>query len=196
MPNSQRPDTIILCGFNEFRIHDMDTERPGENCTSFTLEELPDRLYLLDFLVDPQRERRAREEKVSIDAGALIGRLYSLLSAQYIDPEAEENQHALNVLCVRLVFCLLAEDAELFPKDAFYTYLSRFEPDQIRRALKDLFEWLDTPTDRRDPYASDALRVFPSVNGGLFRDAVEDEIPRFTGEIKDVLLAEISADTN
>lgn len=196
MPNSQRPDTIMVCDFNEFRIHDMDTERPGENYTSFTLDELPDCLYLLDFLVDPQRERRAREEKVSIDAGALIGRLYSLLSAQYLDPESEENQHALNVLCVRLVFCLFAEDAELFPKDAFYTYLSRFEPDQIRRALKDLFEWLDTPTDQRDSYASDAIRVFPYVNGGLFRDAQEDEIPRFTGEIKDVLLAEVSADTN
>lgn len=196
MPNSQRPDTIMVCDFNEFRIHDMDTEHPGKNYTSFTLEELPDQLYLLDFLVDPQRERRAREEKVSIDAGALIGRLYSLLSAQYIDPESEDNQHALNVLCVRLVFCLFAEDAELFPKDAFCTYLSGFRPDQIRRALKDLFEWLDTPEDQRDPYAEDALRVFPYVNGGLFRDAVEDEIPRFTEEIKEVLLAEVSADTN
>jgi hypothetical protein len=196
MPNSQRPDTIMVCDFNEFRIHDMDTERPGENYTSFTLDELPDHLYLLDFLVNPQRERRAREQKVSIDAGALIGRLYGLLSAQYIDPESEENQHALNVLCVRLVFCLFAEDAELFPKDAFYTYLSDFRPDQVRRALKDLFEWLDTPEDQRDPYAEDALRIFPYVNGGLFRDAVEDEIPRFTEEIKDVLLAEVSADTN
>lgn len=196
MPNSQRPDTIMVCDFNEFRIHDMDTERPGEKYTSFKLEELPDHLYLLDFLVNPQRERRAREEKVSIDAGALIGRLYSLLSSQYIDPESEDNQHALNVLCVRLVFCLFAEDAELFPKDAFYTYLSGFRPDQIRRALKDLFEWLDTPEDQRDPYAEDALRVFPYVNGGLFRDAVDDEIPRFTEEIKEVLLAEVSADTN
>lgn len=125
MPNSQRPDTIIVCDFNEFRIHDLDTEKPSDHFTSFTLDELPDHLYLLDFLVDPQRARRAREEKVSIDAGALIGRLYKLLAAQYIDPEFEESQHALNVLCVRLVFFLFAEYA-------FFTYLSKFTADQVR----------------------------------------------------------------
>jgi len=125
MPNSQRPDTIIVCDFNEFRIHVLDTEKPSDHFTSFTLDELPDHLYLLDFLVDPQRARRAREEKVSIDAGALIGRLYKLLAAQYIDPEFEESQHALNVLCVRLVFFLFAEYA-------FFTYLSKFTADQVR----------------------------------------------------------------
>lgn len=196
MPNSQRPDTILVCDFNEFRIHDLDREKPGENYVSFTLEELPDHLYLLDFLVDPQRTRRAREQKASIDAGALIGRLYKLLAAQYIDPETPENQHALNVLCVRLVFCLFAEDADLFTKDAFYTYLADVPADRMRTALKELFDWLDTPRDARDPYEVDAHKVFPYVNGGLFRDAKADEIPRFTEEIKQVLLAEVSEDTN
>lgn len=196
MPNSQRPDTIIVCDFNEFRIHDLDTPKPGEHYTSFTLDELPEHLYLLDFLVDPQRTRRVREEKVSIDAGALIGKLYKLLSQQYINPETPENQHALNVLCVRLVFCLFAEDAGLFDKDAFFTYLSAFPATQIRGALKELFDWLDTPAEDRDPYAVDALKAFPYVNGGLFRDAKADEIPQFSEEIKEVLLTEVSEDTN
>ncbi|MGP9723869.1 class I SAM-dependent DNA methyltransferase [Corynebacterium sp. AOP40-9SA-29] len=196
MPNSQRPDTIIVCDFNEFRIHDLDTPKPTEHFTSFTLDELPEHLYLLDFLVDPQRTRRVRETQVSIDAGALIGRLYKLLSQQYINPETTENQHALNVLCVRLVFCLFAEDAGLFDKDAFFTYLSAFPATQIRGALKELFDWLDTPAGDRDPYAVDALKSFPYVNGGLFRDAKSDEIPQFTDEIKEVLLAEVSEDTN
>ncbi|AHW65556.1 DNA methyltransferase [Corynebacterium glyciniphilum AJ 3170] len=195
MPNTQRPDTIIVCDFNEFRIHDLaNTAKPGENYTSFTLDELPDYLYLLDFLVDPQRARRVREQRVSLDAGSLIGQLYHLLSEQYIDPETEENQHALNVLCVRLVFCLFAEDAGLFPKDAFYHFLQDLPANRIRPAIKDLFAWLDTPEEDRDPYASDAMRAFPYVNGGLFRGSTE--VPPFTDEIKQVLLDDVSKGTD
>lgn len=117
MPNTQRPDTIIVCDFNEFRIHDLaDTEKPGENYESFTLDELADNVYLLDFLVDPQRARRAREQQVSLDAGSLIGELYRLLRAQYIDPDTDDNQHALNVLCVRLVFCLSLRTPDCSPR--------------------------------------------------------------------------------
>lgn len=195
MPNTQRPDTIIVCDFNEFRIHDLaNTAKPGENYTSFTLDELPDYLYLLNFLVDPQRARREREQRVSLDAGSLIGQLYHLLSEQYIDPETEENQHALNVLCVRLVFCLFAEDAGLFPKDAFYHFLQELPANRVRPAIKDLFAWLDTPEKDRDPYASDAMKAFPYVNGGLFRGTTE--VPPFTDEIKQVLLDDVSKGTD
>lgn len=195
MPNTQRPDTIIVCDFNEFRIHDLaNTEKPSENYTSFTLDELPDYLYLLDFLVDPQRARRVREQRVSLDAGSLIGVMYRLLSEQYIDPETEENQHALNVLCVRLVFCLFAEDAGLFPKDAFYHFLQELPANRIRPAIKELFAWLDTPEADRDPYASDVMKAFPYVNGGLFRGATE--VPPFTDEIKQVLLDDVSKGTD
>lgn len=117
MPNTQRPDTIIVCDFNEFRIHDLaNTEKPGENYQSFTLDELADHLYLLDFLVDPQRARRAREQQVSLNAGSPIGELYRVLRAQFIDPDTDDNQHALNVLCVRLVFCLSPRTPACSPK--------------------------------------------------------------------------------
>lgn len=197
MPNVHRPDTIIVCDFNEFRIHDLaETEKPGERYVSFTLDELDEYLYLLDFLVDPQRSRRARETRVSLAAGELIGKLHNLLCGQYLDPDSSESQHDLNVLCVRLVFCLFAEDAGIFPKDAFHDYLQAFTEDQLRPALKDLFDWLDTSDSDRDPYASNALNRFPYVNGGLFRDAQLNEIPRFTSQIKNVLLTEASEDTN
>lgn len=178
MPNSQRPYTIIVCDFNEFHIHDLDTEKPGEHYTSYALDELPDNLSLLDFLVDPQRARRVREQQVSGGAGTLVGKLYKLLRAQYLDPDSDKSQHALNVLCVCLVFCLFAEDAGLFTKDAFYRYLNSYSADQMRLALNNLFAWPDTPNADRDPYATELLAVFPYVNGGLFRDDGQDEIPR------------------
>ena len=195
-PNVQRPDTIIVCNFYEFRIHDLTEEPyPAHNYTSFTLDELPDQLQLLDFLVNSTAQRRKRQTAASVDAGELIGKLYNLLSQQYVDPESEAAQHSLNVLCVRLVFCLFAEDAGVFEKWALYYYLSDIPARQVRIALRELFEYLDTPPADRDPYASDQLKAFPYVNGGLFADH-DVEIPQFTDEIVRLLLDEISYGTN
>lgn len=192
--NSQRPDTIIVCDFNRFRIHDLDVERPADHYTEFTLAELPQQLHLLDFLVDPQRARQAREERVSLQAGALIGKLYELLRAQYLDPDSPASRHSLNVLCVRLVFCLFAEDAGLFPKNAFYRYFKGMPAGAVRAAMKELFGHLRDKPEDRDPYASAQLKEFPYVNGGLFEADVE--IPNFTEEIIQVLLEEVSNGTN
>ncbi|MFD2674108.1 type IIL restriction-modification enzyme MmeI [Gulosibacter bifidus] len=192
--NSERPDTIIVCDFKYFRIHDLDTEQPAKSYEQFTLDELPEQLHLLDFLVDPQLARRRRETKVSLDAGALIGKLYDLVRKQYLDPDSPESQHSLNVLCVRLVFLLFAEDAGLFRKDAFYRYLKPIPGDRARGALKELFAYLKTPNDERDPYASDALKEFPYVNGGLFEADVE--IPSLNQEIVDFLLDGVSEGTD
>lgn len=192
--NSQRPDTIIVCDFDHFRIHDLDIERPAEHYIEFRLHELPEQLHLLDFLIDPQRARQVREEQVSLDAGALIGKLYEMLRAQYVDPDTPESRHALNVLCVRLVFCLFAEDAGLFPKDAFHRYLQGVPARQVRVAVKELFAHLRAKPEDRDPYVSAELKAFPYVNGGLFEHEVE--VPNFTDEIVDVLLDEVSHGTN
>lgn len=191
---SQRPNYIITCNFDEFRIHDLDKENPEADRLTFTLAELPDQVHLLNFLVDPQKARAVREEKVSMDAGKLVGQLYDALRVQYLDPDTDESQHSLNVLCVRLVFCLFAEDAGLFAKDAFYKYLDGLRPDQVRGALLELFSTLNTPLDQRDPYLSDQLKAFPYVNGGLF--AKEEQIPHFTQGILNLLLHEVSEKTD
>lgn len=194
LPNSQRPDTIIVCDFDHFRIHDLDHLAPADTYAEFRLEELPKQLHLLDFLVDPQAARREREERVSLNAGRLIGKVYDMLREQYADPDSEQSRHSLNVLCVRLVFCLFAEDAGLFPKDAFYKFLHGMPARMARIALRELFEHLRTPTGQRGPYASDELKAFPYVNGGLFEAVVE--IPPFTDEIMEVLLDEVSHGTD
>lgn len=194
LPNSQRPDTIIVSDFGRFRIHDLDRVKPAENYIEFDLAELPDQLHLLSFLSDPERTRQRREERVSLEAGQLIGKVYELLRQQYVNPDSPESRHALNVLCVRLVFCLFAEDAGLFPKNAFFTYLNDLPTRQVRTALRDLFIHLRTSPEDLDPYESDELKAFPYVNGGLFE--ADEDIPGFTEEIVHVLLHEVSLGTN
>ena len=191
LPYSQRPRWIVTCNFAEFWVYDQ--ENPKAEPEKIQLANLEKELYRLQFLVDEKNDHIKKELDVSVKAGKLVGEIYDLLTAQYIDKTSPSTLHSLNVLCVRLVFCLYAEDAGLFnSKTAFHDYLAQFPAKQIRRALIDLFEVLDTPPDQRDPYLDDSLKAFDYVNGGLFSNDVRLEIPQFTEELKTLILSNAS----
>lgn len=193
LPRLEQPRFVITCNFSTFRVYDRDAfgrSQLPNNTFEFTLDELVSHPEYLAFINDPTNSRLEKEKTVSIKAGELIGKLYDRLREGYIDPDSEESMHALNVLCVRLVFCLYCEDAGLFGKDAFYNYLKDVPANRIRTALKNLFHALDTNLSERDPYDLE-VKAFPYVNGGLFRD--ESEVPNFTDETKSFLLDEVSS---
>ena len=192
LPYSQRPRWIVTCNFREFWVYDM--EQPNGEPQKILLENLEKEYYRLQFLVDEGNEHLRREMEVSVRAGELVGVIYDKLLEQYIDKDSPETLRSLNILCVRLVFCLYAEDAGLFPsKTAFHDYLQKYGATDFRRALIDFFVLLDTPIESRDPYLEDDIAAFPYVNGGLFSDE-KIIIPRFTDEVKQLLLDKASAD--
>lgn len=192
LPYSQRPRWIITCNFEEFLIYDM--EKPTGEPESILLKDLPKEYYRLQFLVEEKSELLHREEQISIQAGELVGKLYDAILKQYINPDDRSSLHSLNILCVRLVFCLYAEDAGIFGDHLkFHNYIGGFAPRDVRRALIDLFRVLDTKENVRDPYIDESLKAFPYVNGGLFADE-NIEIPTFTQEIVDLLLHNASED--
>ena len=192
LPYSQRPRWIITCNFEEFLIYDM--EKPTGEPESIMLKDLGKEYYRLQFLVEEKSELLHREEQISIKAGELVGKLYDAILKQYIHPDSEETLRSLNMLCVRLVFCLYAEDAGIFGGHLkFHNYIKSFNVKDVRRALIDLFRVLDTKTEERDPYIDDALAAFPYVNGGLFADE-NIEIPNMTQDIVDLLLHNASED--
>ena len=192
-PLSQQPRFIIVSNFGTFRIHDRDKRAAETDYVEFSLDSLSDHFSQFGFMVDPKHSRSALEEQVSMRAGELIGRLHKELLTCYISTESKESQHSLNVLCVRLVFCLYCEDAGLFEKDALLNYLRGVPAKGIRDALKKLFRALNTPKEQRDPY-DESVKRFPYVNGGLFAEEVE--IPNFTENLKHVLLFDVSQQTD
>ncbi len=192
LPYSKRPRWIVVCNFKEFLIYDM--EKPTGEPESILLKDLAKEYYRLQFLVEEKSELLHREEQISIQAGELVGKLYDAILRQYINPEDKASLHSLNILCVRLVFCLYAEDAGIFGEHLkFHNYLNSFDIKDVRRALIDLFRVLDTKIEERDPYMDKQLASFPYVNGGLFADE-NIEIPNFTKEIVDLLLHKASED--
>lgn len=192
LPYSIRPRWIVTCNFAEFWVYDM--EQPNGEPQKILLKDLEKEYYRLQFLVDEGNEHLKREMEVSVKAGGLVGVIYDKLLEQYIDKDSVETLRSLNILCVRLVFCLYAEDAGLFnSKTSFHDYLAQYQAKDIRRALIDLFQVLDTPLDRRDPYMDDTLKAFPYVNGGLFSEE-HVIIPQFTDELKQLILQNASDD--
>lgn len=187
----KRPRWIVTCNFKSFLVYDMNN--PNGEPEEILLKDLPKEYYRLSFLVDTKNEHLKKEEELSFKAGELVGRLYDAFSKEYRDINNEQSQKDLNELCVRLVFCLYAEDAGLFGrKNIFHDYLAKYDDlTLMRENLIKLFRILDTPLNKRDPYLEDDLNQFPYVNGGLFSNE-NIEIPKFTEEIKNTLLAKAS----
>ena len=200
LPLSIRPRWIICSNFEQFLIYDQETDPSGENPHVLMLADLPSEFYRLAFITDKSNSRLEKEKTLSVKAGAVVGKLYNSFAEQYqnIDTDPQE-QRSLNVLIVRLVFLLYAEDAGLLQHHgALYDYLKPIPVPQMRQAIIDLFKVLNTPDgtggtqDERDPYMNPELLAFPYINGGLFSDETLI-IPQFTDQIKLDLLVEASS---
>lgn len=186
LPFSERARWIVLSNFEEIWIYDLDAKKPEP--VKMTLEELPAKYHLLDFLTNKKTKQITEEVELSKAAGELVGKIRDRFLTQYNDPLAKRTQKSLNILCVRLVFCFFAEDAGLFgAKDAFSRYILQYKPGDIRGKLIELFKALDTPIkERADMYLPEEVEAFPYVNGGLFSDE-NIVIPKITQELKDTL---------
>ena len=189
MPFSMRPRWIVVSNFASFLVYDL--EQPGQEPEEILLENLEREFFRLSFLVNPGEAHLHKEEEVSVKAGEIIGRIYDALLVQY-GADDPATLRALNMLCVRLVFCLYAEDAGHFGRDQFHDYLAAYNGDDLRTHLLELFRTLNTPEHLRSRYLAPQLAAFPYTNGGLFAEEVD--IPPFTPELKTMLLKQASLD--
>ena len=189
LPNKSRPNWIVTCNFDEFHIHDLNSESP-ERYEMVRLEDLPNEYHRMKFLQDISSTHIYKEIEVSRKAGKLIGDIYTELEKQYGGHMDDRQKHELNVLCVRLVFCLYAEDAGIFDKNQFGDYLRDFPTEMLHYKLKDLFIALGS-SNREGLFIDPKAKKFKYVNGGLFSDTTLN-VPPITPEVKDLLIGEAS----
>ena len=151
LPLSEHPRWVITCNFKEFLVYDM--EKPSGEPVQILLKNLETDYYMLSFIVKQKSEMLKKEEQLSMDAGDLVGKLYDAILKQYKDPDSPETLKNLNMLCVRLVFCLYAEDSGVFDThEMFGQYLKRFPVEEVHRKLRELFKVLNIPMDKREEY--------------------------------------------
>lgn len=205
--HSENARWIVTCNFTDIWIYDM--ENPTAEPTKIETVDLQQKYPMLDFLIKKEVKEISHEMEVSIKAGDIVGLLYDAFLKQYGIPETvpkdeteedkkkrESKLRSLNALCVRLVFCLYAEDTDIFGKrNLFHDFLEPIPVEYCMNDMLKLFKTLDTPIDERPDYLEDRFMQFPYVNGGLFADETV-EVPPFTEEIKNLILKNASEDFN
>lgn len=195
LPVQEKARWIVVSNFAEIWIYDMSVMQPKPSI--ITLSDLQSMYHMLDFLVNKEAKKITIEMKLSLQAGELVGKIYDAFLKQYKNSDDPETLKSLNKLCVRIVFCLYAEDAAVFGrKSMFHDYMAQFDAAHARKGLRDLFRVLNQKPEERDEYLADddpLLAAFPYVNGGLFADD-DISIPPFTDEIMDLILRKASDD--
>lgn len=193
LTHDENPRYIVVSNFAEIWIYDMN--QPDPQPEKVYLDNLQNEVYRLKFLIKEQEVSIKKQETLSMEAGDIVGEIYDALHQQYQNPDSEESLRSLNALCVRLVFCMYAEDAGIFGEyDQFYNYMKDVPATKWNRELKTLFSILNTPEEERSGYDPE-LEAFPFVNGGLFNDD-NMEIPSFNEEIVQLILEKGSKDFN
>ncbi len=194
LPVSKHPRWVVTSNFRSFLVYDM--ENPNGEPEEILLENFEKEYYRLSFITESTSVHLKKELEISKKAGDIIGEIYDAILLQYKDGKnpSSATLKSLNMLCVRIVFCLYAEDAGIFGhKSIFGDYLKSFSAKDLRRALLDLFTVLDQKIGERDEYLEESLAQFPYVNGGLFTE--EDKtIPPLTEEIKELLVKHASGE--
>ena len=189
LPQEEKPRWIIISNFNEIDIHDMNN--PLSDPTVIMLKDLTTKYKSFDFMVDQTAQQIIDEKKLSVAAGDLVAKIYNELSKAYslhADLNDERIQKSLNMLIVRLVFLLYADDTGILgSNDIFQHFLERREAQDIRQGLIELFRVLNTPEDDRDEFLSEEFKQFKYVNGGMFSDE-SVVIPQFTDELQRLIV--------
>jgi hypothetical protein len=174
------PRYILLSDFQTFELYDLDEDEEFK----FRLLDLPDYIECFGFILGIQKRSFKDQDPVNIKASELMGKLYdSLRMSGY------EN-HNLERLLVRLLFCLFADDTGIFePRDAFWDFLkNRTSEDGSDTGLwiLQIFEILNTPVHLRQQKIDEDLSQFPYVNGNLFAERLA--IPAFDFQMRKQLL--------
>lgn len=185
MPDHDLPQMIVLSDFTKFEcINTTSREK-----IIFSLEELPRNVKLFGFLIEQSSSRYAESNPVNVKAAEAMATLHNQLR------DDNYNGHDLEVLLVRLVFCMFADDSGIFDHQVLQHYVAeRTHEDgsDLGPRLMQLFQALNTPKDQRQTSLDESLMSMPYVNGGLFAESIRT--PYFNSKMRQTILETMRLD--
>lgn len=185
LKDEELPRYILVCDFQDFRLYDLDEDKDY----SFTLNKLVDNIRLFDFISGHVHHRIREQDPVNIKAAEMMGRLHDKLK------EIGYTGHELELYLVRLVFCLFADDTNIFEQGIFYDLLdqrTKEDGSDLAGWLAQLFDVLDTPVEKRLRNLDENLAEFPYVNGKLFSERIRTA--SFDSEMRQMLIQSCALD--
>jgi hypothetical protein len=180
LTDAELPKYLLVSDFARFRLYDLDGDAPP---LQFDLADLHRHVRAFGFIAGYQARAFKDEDPVNVEAAERMGKLHDALKA------AGYAGHALEVLLVRLLFCLFAEDTGIFPRNAFAELVAQrtaADGADLGPWLAQLFQVLDTPAARRQKTLDAQLAEFPYVNGRLFAEALP--LAAFDAKMRALLL--------
>ncbi|MDY4445001.1 DNA methyltransferase [Campylobacter sp.] len=195
LPHSQKARYIIVCNFDEFHIHDMESPKDPPQIINFA--DLTKQIHRFTFLSQSKNDELkalalAKQSELSFKAARLIRQIQDELIALYAaaTPSGEPSEQdfaSINMLLTRLVFCFYADDSGVFTRhDMFGAYLATHKAN-MRQAILDVFSMLSTPEHKRSKFADPELLAFPYTNGGLF-EFYDENIPQFNDKLAELII--------
>ena len=195
LPYSQKARYIIVCNFDEFHIHDMESPKDPPQIINFA--DLTKQIHRFAFLNESKSDELKalalkKQSELSFKAARLIKQIQDELIALYAaaTPSGEPSEQdfaSINMLLTRLVFCFYADDSGVFAKrDMFGEYLAEHKAN-MRQAILDVFSMLSTPEHKRSKFADPELLAFPYTNGGLF-EFYDENIPQFNDKLAELII--------
>lgn len=173
------PRFVLVSDFDRFRLYDLDDSSHHD----FPLSDLPSKIHLFGFISGYRKQTYREEDPVNLKAAEKMGDLHdSFASAGYTG-------HALEILLVRLVYCLFADDTGIFPKDQFHYHVetrSREDGSDTGSLLSAIFQVLNTAAPDRQTTLDEDLQQYPYVDGSLFAEQLP--IPAFDSLMRRQLL--------
>ncbi len=158
------PQYVLVSDFERFRLYDLEENTE----TEFRLADLHKNIKHFAFIAGYRTQTIAPQNPVNIKAAERMGKLHDALKA------SGYQGHPLEVLLVRLLFCLFADDTGIFqPASAFRAWIEErtaADGSDLGPQLAQLFQVLNTPDDRRASILDEQIAAFPYVNGKLFEE--------------------------
>jgi type I restriction-modification system DNA methylase subunit len=179
LKENELPKYILVCDFENFHLYNL-----GENTEhKFTIHDFLNNVHLFGFIAGYKQRVYKDEDPVNIDAAELMGKLHDRLE------EVGYTGHALEIYLVRLLFCLFAEDTNIFEKGIFAEYIdihTKEDGSDLAMHLAEMFQILNTPRDKRLSNINESLDQFPYVNGQLFAEQLP--FASFDSKMREMLL--------
>lgn len=197
LSDSEHPRVVAVCDFATLRFWYLDGTSPGEP-VDVPLGGLADHLDKFAFLTGARDRAVAEQEAANAEAVTRLGALYAALN-EALSPAnaaddtaalADEREHEISVLLMRLLFLMFGDDTDLWPRGLFHDYVSEhtsLDGTDVGGQLASLFQTLNTPEKRRPQNLAYELERFPYVNGGLFSPQGNVQIPVFDRNMREIL---------
>lgn len=176
------PKYVLVCDFETFRLYDLE-ETGEEEYVEFKLNDFVNHVELFGFIAGYQKKVYREEDPVNVKAAELMGKLHDRLK------EIGYEGHPLEVYLVRLLFCLFAEDTNIFDKQQFEDFIEERTSEDgsdLAAKIQEIFQVLNTPLDKRFKNLDEQLNAFPYVGGKLFQEILP--VAHFDSKMRQTLL--------